>query len=149
MADLLCYRSFFSCKDNTLNVWMDGHHTQQRTDQLGKVANPARGQLNRGKCIFPCPRSTRLRFWPRETSSAVPSRVSLLILHTQAESGAYLRDSSGFTRRRPFTYLKPSYAVGSVPSSSGHAIVYRWPWYLFVTTYIPDWQPRMYITRYG
>ena len=37
-----------------------------------------------------------------EKGSAVPSRVSLLILHTQAESGAYSRDSSPFTRRRPF-----------------------------------------------
>ena len=36
---------------------------------------------------FPCPRS-RLRTWSREISSAVPSCVSLLILHTQAESGA-------------------------------------------------------------
>ena len=42
-------------------------------DQPGKVANPARGEL-----IFPCPRS-RLRIWPREAGSAVPSRVSLII----------------------------------------------------------------------
>ena len=41
-------------------------------DQPGKVANPARGHL------FPCPRS-RLRIWSRETGSAVPSRVNLLI----------------------------------------------------------------------
>ena len=45
-------------------------------------------------------------------------------LHTQAESGAYLRDSSRVPRRRPF--MKPPYAIGSVPSLSGHAIVYRW-----------------------
>ena len=57
---------------------------------------------------------------------AVPSRVSLLILHTQAESGAYLRDSSRVPRRRPFIYLKQPYAIGSVPSLSGHAIAYRW-----------------------
>ena len=77
--------------------------------------------------MFPCPRS-RLIIWSRETGSAVPSRVSLLIsIHTQAESGAYLRDSSRVPRRRPFTYLKPpSYAIGSVPSLSGHAIAYRW-----------------------
>ena len=31
-----------------------------------------------GKIIFPCPRS-RLRIWSRETGSAVPSRVGLLI----------------------------------------------------------------------
>ena len=59
------------------------------------VANPARGQLNnreksseglgafrfffkQGKIIFPRPRS-RPRIWSRETGSAVPSRVSLLI----------------------------------------------------------------------
>ena len=47
-------------------------------DQPGKVANSARGQLNREESIFPYPRS-RLRIWSRETGSAVPSRVSLLI----------------------------------------------------------------------
>ena len=36
-------------------------------------------------------------------------------LHTQAKSGAYLRDSSRVPRRRPF--MKPPYAIGSVPSS--------------------------------
>ena len=45
-------------------------------------------------------------------------------LHTQAESGAYLRDSCRVPRRRPF--MKPPYATGSVPSLSGHAIGYRW-----------------------
>ena len=47
-------------------------------------------------------------------------------LHTQAEFGAYLRDSSRVPRRRPFIYLKPPYAIGFVPSLSGHAIAYRW-----------------------
>ena len=46
-------------------------------DQPGKVANHARGQLKE-KLIFPCPRAC-LRIWSRETGSAVPSRVSLLI----------------------------------------------------------------------
>ena len=46
-------------------------------DQSGKVANPARGQLNRGRKTN-CPRSG-LRIWSRETVSAVPSRVSLFI----------------------------------------------------------------------
>ena len=46
-------------------------------DQPGKVANPARGELNREN-IFPCPRSC-LRICSRETVSAFPSRVSLLI----------------------------------------------------------------------
>ena len=79
-----------------------------------------------GKWTFSCAR-LRLRIWSRETGSAVPSRVSLLILRAQAEPGAvYLRDSSRVLRRRPFIYLKPPYAIGSVPSLSGHAIAYRW-----------------------
>ena len=45
-------------------------------------------------------------------------------LHTQAESGAYLRDFSRVPRRRPF--MKPPYTIGSVPSLSGHANAYRW-----------------------
>ena len=45
-------------------------------------------------------------------------------LHIQAESGAYLRDFSRVPRRRPF--MKPPYAIGSVPSLSGHATAYRW-----------------------
>ena len=59
-------------------------------------------------------------------------------LHTQAESGAYLRDSSRVPRRRPF--MKPPYAIGSAVGTQlrmghdgsrncvpmGHAIAYRW-----------------------
>ena len=45
-------------------------------------------------------------------------------LNAQAESGAYLRDSSRGPRRRP--NMKPSYAIGSVPSLSSHANAYRW-----------------------
>ena len=47
-------------------------------------------------------------------------------LHTQAESGAYVRNSSRVPRRCPFIYLKPPHAIESVPSLSGHAIAYRW-----------------------
>ena len=47
-------------------------------------------------------------------------------LHTQAESGAYLWDSSRVPRWRSLIYFKPPYAIGSVPSLSGHAIAYRW-----------------------
>ena len=57
-----------------------------------------------------------------EFSRPVPRQPAHL--HTQAESGAYLRDSSRFPRRRPF--MKPPYAIGSVPSLSGHANAYRW-----------------------
>ena len=46
-------------------------------DQPGKVANPARGQLNRGNNIPLSPCVPEI--WSREMGSAVPSRVSLLI----------------------------------------------------------------------
>ena len=57
-------------------------------------------------------------------SSPVPRQPARLL--TQAESGAYLRDSSRVPRRRPFIYLEPPYAIVSVPRLSGHAIAYRW-----------------------
>ena len=91
-------------------------------DQPGKVANPARGQLNRENNIplSPCvPENLVSR---DGFSRPVPRQPDPL--HTQAESGAYLRDSSRVPRRRPF--MKPPYAIGSVPSLSGHAIAYRW-----------------------
>ena len=91
-------------------------------DQPGKVANPARGQLNRENNIplSPCvPENLVSR---DGFSRPVPRQPAHL--HTQAESGVYLRDSSRVPRRRPF--MKPPYAIGSVPSLSGHAIAYRW-----------------------
>ena len=90
-------------------------------DQPGKVVNPARGQLNREKIIFPCPR-TCLIIWSRETGTAVPSRDSLLI--SILRLNLVLRGSSQVPRRRPF--MKPPYAIRSVPSLSGHAIAHRW-----------------------
>ena len=47
-------------------------------------------------------------------------------LRTEAESGAYLKDSSRVPRRRPFICIKPPYAIGPVPSLSDHAIAYQW-----------------------
>ena len=47
-------------------------------------------------------------------------------LHTQVESGAYLRDSSRVPRRRPFIYFISPYAIGSVACLSGHTNAYRW-----------------------
>ena len=86
---------------------MYSNHLQQSMDQSGKVANLARGNLNREKNEKnPSPRS-HLRIWSRERVSAVPSGVSLLVLHTLAESGAYTRDSSLFPRRLPLIYIPP------------------------------------------
>ena len=42
-------------------------------------------------------------------------------LHSQAESGASLRNSSRVPRRCPFIIFKPPYAIRSVPSSSAES----------------------------
>ena len=90
-------------------------------DQPGKVANPARGQLNRENEHSPVP--VRENLVSRDGfSRPVPHQPAHL--HTQAESGTYLRYSSRVPRRRPF--MKPPYAIGSVSSLSGHALAYRW-----------------------
>ena len=93
-------------------------------DQPGKVVNPARGQLNSENNI------SLSVFAPENLISRDgfdrPAPCQPAHLHTQAESGAYLRDSSRVPRRRAFIYFKPTYAIGSVPSLSGHAIAYPW-----------------------
>ena len=96
-------------------------------DQPGKVANPARGQLNRENEYSSISLSA---FAPENLvsrdgfGSLVPRQP--VHFHAQAEFGAYFRDSSRVPRRRPFIYFKPPYAIGSIPSLSGHAIAYRW-----------------------
>ena len=98
-------------------------HTYSKSmDQPGKVANPARGtgKMNISLSAF-APENLVSR---DGFGSPVPRQPAHL--HTQAESGAYFRDSSRLPRRRPFIYLAPTYAIGSVPSLSGHTIAYRW-----------------------
>ena len=103
---------------------MYGSHTWQEKDQPGKGCQSCSWSAEQGKLIFPYPRSS-LRIWSRETSLAVPSRVSLLIsilglilVHTgflpiSAAASIYL--------------FKPPYVIGSVPSLLSHAIIaYRW-----------------------
>ena len=91
-------------------------------DRPGKVANPARGQLNKENDIPLAPCVPENLVSRDEFSCPIPRQPAHL--HTQAESDAYLRDSSRVPRRRPF--MKPPYAIGPVPSLSGHAIAYRW-----------------------
>ena len=91
-------------------------------NQPGKVANPARDQLNREidyslSAFAPENLISRDGF-----GSPVPCQPDHL--HTRAGSGAYLRDSSRVPRRRPFIYFKPPYAIGSVPSISGREIAF-------------------------
>ena len=71
-------------------------------DQPGKVANPARDQLNReNEC------SKLSGFAPENLVSRDGFGSPVQRQPAHAESGAYLRDSSQIPRRRPFIYLKP------------------------------------------
>ena len=103
---------------------MYGHTYSKSLVQPDKVANPAHGQLNKENNISLSAFAPANLVSQDEFGSPVPRQAAHL--HTQAESGTYLRYSSRVPRRRPFTYLKPPYVIGSVPSSSGHANVYRW-----------------------
>ena len=67
------------------------------------------------------------KIWLRERGSAVPSRVSLLISVLRSNLGlTYGVVPPEFRGGVHFFYLKPPYAIGSIPSLSGHAIAYRW-----------------------
>ena len=81
-----------------------------------EVANPARGQLNREMNIPLSPFVPENLVSRDGFGSSIPRQPAHL--HTQAESGAYLRDSSRFPRRRPFIYL-----IRHTPS--GQSRVYR------------------------
>ena len=83
---------------------MYGKQFQQGLDEPGMVVNPARGQLHRETYFFPYLRS-HLRISPRETGSTVPSCVSLVILHIQANSGDYSRGSSRFPLLRLYIFI--------------------------------------------
>ena len=92
-------------------------HTLQNVDQLGKVANPARGQLNKGKLVFPRPHS-RLRIWSRMKGSfscPVPRKPAHSVLNRMLTQGI-----------TPINLRPAPCAIGSVPRLSGNIIAYRW-----------------------
>ena len=76
---------------------MDGKKTHKHThiDQPGKVAKPARGQLNKEINISLSPFA----------SENLILRDGFGSLHTQAAPGAYFQDSPRFSRRCLFIYL--------------------------------------------
>ena len=78
-----------------------------------------------GSLCFPCSRS-HLRTWSPETGSADPSRVSPLIVDTQAQPIIWCL-LTGFLRRPYVSCLHRQLPSGHpVPSFSGHALAYRW-----------------------
>ena len=89
-------------------------------DQPGKVANPARGQMNRVKKIplFPFAPVFGLvrRVRPSHPASACSfSTLRLNLVHTLGIPSDFLGGVHLFI---------PTHVIGSVPSLSGHAIAY-------------------------
>ena len=80
-------------------ICMYGHTYSRGMDQPGKVASPARGQLNSISLSAFVPENLVSR---DGFGSPVPRQPAHL--RTQTESGAYLRDSSRVPRRRPFIH---------------------------------------------
>ena len=96
---------------------MRSDFSSKSRDQPDEVANPARGQLNRENeiSLFACaPENLVSR---DGFGSPVPRQPAHL--HTQAESGAYLRDSSRVPRRRPFIYFKTTIRHRASPEFIG------------------------------
>ena len=126
---------------------MYGQHFQQSIDQsTGYGCQSCSWSAEQGNKEKLCSRS-RVRILSLETRSAVPTRVSPLILYTQAESdwlvlnhgisplilhtqaeSDWLVLNRGIPRafRDGAHMIIPSTVIGSLPSLSGHAIVYRW-----------------------
>ena len=85
-------------------------------EQPGKVANLARGQVNREMDISLSPSAPENLVSRDGFASPVPPQPAHL--HPHAESGAYLRELSRVPRRRPFIYL-------NCYPPSGQSRVYR------------------------
>ena len=100
-------------------------HTAEQsiTDQPCKVANPARGQLNRANYFFLSP------FTPDNLVSGYG--LDRPVPRQPACSFSILRLNLVLTHGIPPDFrgsihlFKPPYAIRSVPSLSGHAIAYR------------------------
>ena len=92
-------------------------HFQQSRVWINRVWLPRSAKQE--TCFLPSP-SLRLKVWHCETDSTISSRVSLLIIHSQAVYGTFSRDFSRFLQRHP--QIPPTAIIGSAPSFSGHAI---------------------------
>ena len=95
---------------------MYGHTYSKSKDQPGKVANSACSHLNRENQFSLSPFAPENLISRDGFGSSVPRQPAYL--HTQAESGACLRDSSRVPWLRPFIYLNRH-------TPSGQSRVYR------------------------
>ena len=103
----------YVCMYVCMYAYMYSHTYSKIMDQPGRIANAARGQLNR-EFFFSLSPFTPENLVSRDGfGSPVPRQPAHL--RTQAESAA-----------ASIHLLKPPHAIGSVPRLSGHAIAYRW-----------------------
>ena len=104
---------------------MFDHHIKQSMDRPSKVANPARGQLNRENEYFPVRvRASEFdlarRVRPSRPASSCPLSTLRLNLVLLAEGFLPI-----FAVASIYLFIPP-YPIGSVPNLSGHAIACRW-----------------------
>ena len=101
-------------------------------DQPGKkVANPARGQLNRQNDFSLSPFApenlvSRDGFGSPVPRQRVPRQPNLLISVLRLRIWCLLTGTLPISAAASIYLCNPPYAIGSIPSSSGHAITYRW-----------------------
>ena len=109
---IIRYMYFIGKEEVTSSVYcMYGHTYSKSMDQPGDVANPARGQLNR-EISFSLSAFAPENLVSRDGfGSPVPRQFAHL--HTQAESGAYLRDSSRVPRRRLYKNVNIRVGTGN------------------------------------
>ena len=106
-------------------VCMYGHTYSKSKDRPGKVANPARGQLNRENEYFPIRvrawefgRARRVRQSRPASACSFPCSGWIWCLLTRFLPSSAVASIYSF---------KPPYAIGSAPSLlSGDVIAYRW-----------------------
>ena len=93
-------------------------------DQVGKVASPARGQLNRESAHFP----VHLHAWEFRLARRVRQSRPASACSSPCSGWTWclLTGSLPSSAVASIFHLQPPYAIGSVPSLSGHAIAYRW-----------------------
>ena len=89
---------------------MYGHTYSKSMDQPGKVANPARGQLNRENEYFPVRIHSRLTIWSRETDGfgspvlRQPAHLHYCLLMEFLPSSAAAYNRSGWLFHPPVGY---------------------------------------------
>ena len=110
-----------SCFIVCINVRL-AHSADYGYTAPGMVANPARGQLNKGLIFSLCPFAPGLarRVWSSRPLSARS------FLYTPAESSIWYLLTGFLPLSATASTHIPSTAIGSIPSLSGYAIAYRW-----------------------